>query len=42
MDPNNDDENCEALVNRQTRNDKNYETSRSYDSLSIGSTVVVQ
>ena len=30
------------LVTRQTRNDKNYVTSRNYDSFSIGSTVAVQ
>ena len=39
---NNDDEHYEALVTRQTRNDKNYDTSRSYDSFSVVSTVVVQ
>ena len=32
----------EALVKRQTRNDKNYCTARSYDLFSIGSTVAVQ
>ena len=38
----NDDEYYEALGTRQTRNDKNYDTSRSYGSFSVGSTVVVQ
>ena len=39
---NNTDEHYEALVNIQTKNDKNYDTSQSYASFSIGSTVVVQ
>ena len=39
---NNDDEHYEALVNRQTRNDENYDTSRSYASFLIGPSVVVQ
>ena len=39
---NNDDKHYEALVTRQTRNHKNYHTAQSYDSFSIGSTVVVQ
>ena len=39
---NNDDEYYDLLVTRQTRNDKNYVTARSYDSLSIDSTVTVQ
>ena len=39
---NKDDEHYEALVTRETRNDKNYDTTRSYDSFPIGSTVVVQ
>ena len=39
---NNDDGHYEALVIRQTRNDKNLDTSRNYDSFSIGCTVVVQ
>ena len=39
---NNDDKHYEALVTRQTRNNKNYGTSRSYYSFSIWSTVVVQ
>ena len=42
IDSNNDDEHCEAVVTRQTRNDKNYDTSRSYDIFSIGPTVAVQ
>ena len=42
INPNNNDWHYEALVNRQTRNDKNYHTSRSYDSFSIGSSEVVQ
>ena len=39
---NNDDEHYEALVTRQTENDQNYDTSRSYASSSLGSPVVVQ
>ena len=39
---NNVDEHNEVLVSRQTRNDKNYNTSRSCASFPIGSTVVVQ
>ena len=42
INPSNDDEHYEALVNRQTRNDKIYDTSRRYASFSLGSTVVVQ
>ena len=38
---NNEDEHFEALVNKQTRNEKNYDISRNYDSFSIGSTVAV-
>ena len=38
----NDDEHYEALVNRQTKNDRKYDTAINYDSFSIGSTVVVQ
>ena len=38
---NNDDEHYEALVSRQTRSVKNYGTSRSYVTFSIGSTVVI-
>ena len=38
---NNEDENYEALVSRQTRNDKNYVSSRSYVSFLIESTVAV-
>ena len=38
----NNDEHYEALVTRQTRNDKNHDTARSYDSFSVGSTVVVK
>ena len=37
-----DDEHYEALVNRQTRNDKIYDTFRKYVSFSLGFTVVVQ
>ena len=39
---NNDDKHYEAQVTRQTRNDKKHDTDKSYDSFSIGSTVVVQ
>ena len=39
---NNDDEYYEAFFNRQTRNDKNSDTFRNYDTFSIGSTLVVQ
>ena len=42
MNSNNDDEHYEALVTKQTGNDKNYDTTRSYDSFSIRYTVVVQ
>ena len=38
----NDDEHYEALVNRQAKNDKKYDTVRNYDLFSIGSTVAVQ
>ena len=38
----NDDEHYEAVVNRQTKIDKTYDTARNYASFSIGSTVVVQ
>ena len=38
----NDDECYEALVNRQAKNDKKYDTTRNYYLFSIGSTVVVQ
>ena len=38
---NNGDEQYEALVTRQTRNYKNYDTSQSYDSISIASTAAV-
>ena len=38
---NNDDKNYESLVTRQTINDRNYDTYRSYDSFYIGSIVVV-
>ena len=38
----NNNEHYEVLVTRQTRNNKNYVTSRNYDSFSIGSTVAVQ
>ena len=39
---NNDDEHYEALINRQTKTDKNYATSRRYVSFSLGLTVSVQ
>ena len=39
---NNDDKHYEALISEQTRNDKNYDISRSYASFSIWCTVVVQ
>ena len=42
INPNNEDEHYEVLATRQTRNCKNYDTTRSYDPFSIGSTVVVQ
>ena len=35
-------EHYETLVNRQTKNDKSYDTSRIYNSFLLGSTVVVQ
>ena len=38
---NNDDEHYEALVKRQTKNDKNHDTSRKYASIPIGCTVAV-
>ena len=38
----NDEDHYEALVKRQTRNDKNYDTARNYDFFSIGSIVAVQ
>ena len=38
----NDDDHNEALVKRQIRNDKNYDTARNYDLFLIGSTVMVQ
>ena len=38
----NDDDHYEALVRRQTGNDKNYDTARNYDLFSVGSTVAVQ
>ena len=38
----NNDDHYEALVKRQIRNIKNYDTVRNYDLFSIGSTVVVQ
>ena len=38
----NNDEHYKALVNRQTKNDKNNDTFRNYVSFSIGSTVVFQ
>ena len=39
---NNENGHSEVLGSRQTRNDKKYDTFRSYDSFSIESTVVVQ
>ena len=39
---NNDDEHCEALVKRQTKNDKNHDTSENYASFPLQSTVAVQ
>ena len=39
---NDDEEHYEALVNRQTKNDKNQGTPRNNISISTGSTVVVQ
>ena len=39
---NNDDEHYEALVKRQTKNDKNHDTSRNYVLIPIGSNVAVQ
>ena len=38
----NDDEHYEALINRQTKNDKKYDPARIFDLFSIGSTVMVQ
>ena len=38
----NDNEHYEVLVKRQTKNDKNHDTSRIYASFPLGSTVVVQ
>ena len=38
---NNNDEHYEALVNRQTKNEVNYDNSRSYATFSLGSSVVV-
>ena len=35
----NDDEHNEALINRQAKNDKKYDTARNYDLFLIGSTV---
>ena len=39
---NNDDEHYKALVKRQTKNDKNHDTSRNYAVIPIGSTVAAQ
>ena len=39
---NNSDEDYEALVKRQTKNDKNHDTPRMYAPIPIGSTVAVQ
>ena len=38
----NDDEHHKVLVERQTKNNKKYDTARNYTLLPIGSTVVVQ
>ena len=38
----NNDDHYEALVKRQIRNYKNYDTARNYDLFSIQSTVAVQ
>ena len=38
----NSNEHYEALVQRQTKNDKNHNTSRNYAVIPIGSTVAVQ
>ena len=38
----NDEDHYEALVRRQTRNNKNYDAARNYDLFSLGSTVAVQ
>ena len=38
----NDDDHYEAMVKRQIRNNKNYDTANNYDLISIGSIVVVQ
>ena len=40
--PNNDDEHYEALVERQTKKDKDLDTPRYYDFIPIGSTVTFQ
>ena len=37
----NDEERYEALINRQAKNDKKYDTAINYNLFSIGSTVVV-
>ena len=42
IDVNNNDEQYEALVRTQTKNDKNHDTSRNYTLIPIGSTVAVQ
>ena len=39
---NNDDNHHEALIKRQVKSDKNHDTPRTYASIPIGSTVVVQ
>ena len=39
---NNNDEHYQALVRRQTKNDKNHDTSRKCALIQIGSTVAVQ
>ena len=42
FDSDNNDEHYEALVNRQTKNDKSNDTFRDHATFSIGSTIVVQ
>ena len=39
---NNDDDHCEALVEREEKADRNYDTLRNYNSTLRGSAVVVQ
>ena len=40
--PNNNDEHYEALVERQTKKDKNHDNPRKYNFIPMGSTVAVQ